>query len=163
MSGLKNSATTHNENMEKIRPKVGIGVYIMDGKGNVLMTLRTSAHEPGTWCPPGGHLEMSESFLDCCKKEVKEEVGLDVENVEMLGVVNNIFSSEKHYVNIDFLARGVTGIPIIGEPEKIAKIGWYSLDNLPQPLMLPTINLFKAHPQVLEKLKALNSFIVVES
>ena len=94
--------------MEKVRPKIGIGVYIMDGKGNLLMTLRTSAHEPGTWCPPGGHLEMGESFLNCCKKEVKEEVGLDIEDVEMLGVVNNIFSPEKHYVNIDFVAKGVS-------------------------------------------------------
>lgn len=64
-------------NMEKARPKIGIGVYMMDGKGNLLMTLRTSAHARGTWCPPGGHLEMGESFLECCKKEVKEEVGLE--------------------------------------------------------------------------------------
>lgn len=143
--------------MEKIRPKIGIGVYIMDGKNNLLMTLRTSKHEPGTWCPPGGHLEMSESFLDCCKKEVKEEVGLDLEDIEMLGVVNNIFSPEKHYVNIDFVAKGVSGQPIIGEPEKIGQIGWYSLDKLPQPLMLPTANLFKTHPEVLDKLKTFNS------
>jgi 8-oxo-dGTP diphosphatase len=89
--------------MKEIRPKVGIGVYIVDGKGNLLMTLRTSVHEPGTWCPPGGHLEMGESFLECSKKEVKEEVGLEIEEVELLAVVNNIFSQEKHYVNIDFV------------------------------------------------------------
>jgi 8-oxo-dGTP diphosphatase len=143
--------------MEKIRPKIGIGVYIMDGKGNLLMTLRTSAHEPGTWCPPGGHLEMGESFLECCKKEVKEEVGLDIEDVELLGVVNNIFSPDKHYVNIDFVAKGVSGAPIIGEPDKCAEVGWYSLDDLPKPLMLPVANLFKEHPEVLEKLRHFNS------
>ncbi len=143
--------------MEKIRPKIGIGVYIMDGKGNLLMLLRTSAHEPGTWCPPGGHLEMGESFLECCKKEVKEEVGLDIQDAEMLGVVNNIFDSGKHYVNLDFVAKGVSGTPIIGEPDKCAEIGWYSLDNLPQPLMLPTVNLFREHPEALEKLQTFNS------
>lgn len=139
------------------RPKVGIGVYIMDSKGNLLMTLRKTAHEPGTWCPPGGHLEMGESFFDCCKREVKEEVGLDIEDVELLGVVNNVFSPEKHYVNIDFVAKGVSGSPKICEPDKCAEIGWYPLDNLPQPLMLPTINLFKNNPQVLEKLQTFNS------
>ena len=143
--------------MDKIRPKIGIGVYITDGKGNLLMTLRTSPHEPGTWCPPGGHLEMGESVLDCCKREVKEEVGLDVDGVEMLVAVNNIFSSGKHYVNVDFVAKGVTGTPEIGEPEKIGKIGWYPLDDLPQPLMLPTINLFKDYSEVLAKLKTFNS------
>ena len=144
--------------MEKIRPKIGIGVYIMDGKGNLLMTLRTSKHEPGTWCPPGGHLEMGEGFLDCCKKEVKEEVGLDIKDVELLGVVNNIFSPQKHYVNIDFIALGASGEPSIGEPDKIGKIGWYPLDNLPQPLMLPTVNLLKIHPEILKRLKNFNSF-----
>jgi len=129
----------------------------MDGKGNLLMTLRTSKHEPGTWCPPGGHLEMNESFLDCCKKEVMEEVGLDIQDIELLGVVNNIFSPEKHYVNIDFVAKGVTGLPKIGEPEKIGEIGWYPLDDLPKPLMLPTANLFKNDPKVLDKLKKINS------
>jgi 8-oxo-dGTP diphosphatase len=143
--------------MIEARPKVGIGVYIVDGKGNLLMTLRAGAHEPGTWCPPGGHLEMGESFLECSKKEVREEVGLEIEEVEFLAVVNNILSREKHYVNIDFVARGVSGIPIIGEPDKIAEIGWYSLDDLPQPLMLPTSNLFKTHPAVFDKLKTFNS------
>ena len=143
--------------MEKVRPKVGIGVYIMDGKGNLLLTLRSGTHEPGTWCPPGGHLEMGESFLECCKKEVKEEVGLDLEDVEMLGVINNIFSPEKHYVNVDFVAKGVSGTPIIGEPDKCAEIGWYPLDKLPRPLMLPTANLFKIHPEILGKLRFFNS------
>jgi 8-oxo-dGTP diphosphatase len=143
--------------MEKVRPKIGIGVYIMDGKGNLLMTLRSSAHESGTWCPPGGHLEMGESFLDCCKKEVKEEVGLDIEDVEMLGVQNNIFSADKHYVNIDFLAKGVSGEPIIGEPDKTSKVGWYPINDLPQPLMLPVLNLFKNHPEIIERLCNFNS------
>ena len=64
--------------MEKPRPKVGIGIYIVDGRGNLLMILRKTTHEPGTWCPPGGHLEIGESFLECCKREVKEEVGLNI-------------------------------------------------------------------------------------
>ena len=143
--------------MEKVRPNVGVGVYIMDGKGNLLLMLRSTAHEPGTWCPPGGHLEMGESFLDVCKREVMEEVGLDLEDVEFLGAVNNIFSPEKHYVNIDFVAKGVSGTPKICEPDKCAEMGWYPLNKLPQPLMLPTANLFKTYPEVIEKLKTFNS------
>ena len=145
--------------MEKARPKVGVGVYIMDGKGNLLMLLRTTSHEPGTWCTPGGHLEMGESFLDVCKREVMEEVGLELEDVEFLGAVNNIFSPGKHYVNIDFVAKGVSGTPKICEPDKCAEIDWYPLNKLLKPLMLPTANLFKIHPEVLEKLKNFNSLL----
>ena len=142
---------------KELRPKVGIGVYIVkDGK--LLMTLRKSSHAYGTWCPPGGHLEGGESFLECCQREVKEEVGLDVGSFEMLGVVNNIFSKEKHYVNVDFLAKNVTGEAINGEPDKIGEITWIDLDHLPSPLMLSVENLFKNYPEVLIKLKNNNSF-----
>jgi 8-oxo-dGTP diphosphatase len=144
--------------MEKIRPKVGMGIYIADGKGNILMMLRTSSREPGVWCAPGGHLEMGESFLEGARREVKEESGLDVEDVEMLSVINNIYSQDKHYVNVDFLAKGVTGVPILGEPDKSEQMDWYPVDNLPEPLMLPAVNLFKMHPEILEKLKTFNSF-----
>lgn len=146
-------------NLLKDRPKVGIGVYIINDEGKLLMTLRVSPHEPGTWCPPGGHLEMGESFLACCKREVREEVGLELKTVELLGVVNNVFSPNKHYVNLDFLAKGVSGEPKIGEPEKIKKIGWYDLNKLPSPLMLPVVNLFKNYPELREKLRCSRSFI----
>ncbi len=73
-------------------------------------------------------------------------------------MVNNIFSPEKHYVNVDFFATGVMGKPINGEPEKIGEIGWFDLDNLPQPVMLPTENLFKEFPELITTLKMKRSF-----
>ena len=85
-------------------------------------------------------------------------MGLDIKDVEFLGVVNNVFSFQEHYVNIDFVAKGVSGNSKICEPDKCPEIDRYSLTNLPQPLMLLTTNLFKTHPKILEKLKNFNSF-----
>jgi len=138
---------------KELRPKVGIGVYIINKEGQVLLMKRKSAHAEGTWCPPGGHLENGESFFDCCKREVKEETNLDITGTELLGVVNNIFSPEKHYVNVDFVATGVTGELKNMEPEKASDLGWYNLDFLPQPLMLSVQNLFKELPETVSKLK----------
>jgi 8-oxo-dGTP diphosphatase len=45
------------------------------------------------WAFPGGHLEKGESVYDCAVREVKEETGLDVENLEFCGIV--------HWVNRD--------------------------------------------------------------
>jgi 8-oxo-dGTP diphosphatase len=42
---------------------------------------------------PGGHVEQSESIYDCAVREVKEETGLDVRNLDYCGVV--------HWVNRD--------------------------------------------------------------
>jgi 8-oxo-dGTP diphosphatase len=42
---------------------------------------------PG-WSFPGGHVEHGESFCDCAIREVKEETGLDVQNLKYCGVVH---------------------------------------------------------------------------
>lgn len=34
------------------------------------------------WLPPGGHIELNESPVEAVKREVKEEVGLDIEIIE---------------------------------------------------------------------------------
>ena len=35
--------------------KVGLGLYILNDRGQVLLGLRKAKHGEGTWCPPGGH------------------------------------------------------------------------------------------------------------
>ncbi len=149
-------------NMEKPRPEVGMGIYVANGKGQILLTQRPLSlpHLPGVWSAPGGHLEIGESFFNCAKRELKEETNLDLNEVEILGVVNNIFPAEgKHYVNVDVLAKGVSGELKNTEPEKCEKLDWFALDSLPDKLMQTTPNLFKTYPEVKTKLVNFNSFV----
>ncbi|MEK7632279.1 MAG: NUDIX domain-containing protein [Patescibacteria group bacterium] len=85
---------------EQKRPKVGVGVVVFRGNEIVLMQ-RRGVHGEGSWCPPGGHLEYGESWEDCAKRETLEELGVEIENVEFLGVTNDIHEKEqKHYITI---------------------------------------------------------------
>ncbi len=143
---------------EKVRPKVGVAVYITNEKGEILLLLRKGGHAAGVWGAPGGHLENQESFLDCAKREIKEEVNSEVGDIEVLGVVNNIFNSEKHYVNVDVWAKDITGEVKNLEPEKCEKLGWFSLNNLPSPIIITLPNLLAAYPDVKNKLSNSNSF-----
>ena len=43
---------------------VGVAVLVRRGE-QVLLTHRKGSHGAGTWAPPGGHLDMGESFEDC--------------------------------------------------------------------------------------------------
>ena len=57
---------------------------IYDEKGNVLVQNRVKS-----WCGyafPGGHLERRESIVDSVIREVKEETGLTVSNLQLCGV-----------------------------------------------------------------------------
>ena len=73
------------------RPKVGVGVIIVK-EGKILLGKRKNAHGEGTWCPPGGHLELGESYEECAKRETFEETGLQIKNLQFITATNDIFS-----------------------------------------------------------------------
>jgi 8-oxo-dGTP diphosphatase len=126
------------------RPKVGLGVYILNEKGQVLLTKRAGSHWAETWCPPGGHLEFGESFFACGKRETKEEVDLDISEAEVVGITNDVdLDAQKHYVTLHLKSSQWSGTPKIMEPEKCTEIGWFDLDKLPSPLALCNDNFFQ--------------------
>ncbi len=128
--------------MEK-RPKVGFGVYILKGD-KVLFGKRKNSHGDGTWCATGGHLEFGESFEGGAKRETMEEAGIEIENIRVGGVTNDYFEKEnKHYVTIALVADYKSGEVIMMEPDKWTEWGWFSWDNLPNPLFLTTKHLLE--------------------
>lgn len=136
--------------MEKQYPKVGVGVYILNNKNQLLLMLRKGGVGAGTWSPPGGHLEYGENFLKCARRESKEEVNLNVEEAELWAINNNIMSNpDRHYINIDFLVTKWSGEPQNMETEKCEKIGWFDLRQLPEPAFEPSANFFKNNPNCL--------------
>lgn len=130
------------ENNKELRPKGAIGVYIVrDGK--ICLFLRNSKHAGGTWCPPGGHIEYGESFFDAGSREAKEESGIDVKDLEILGVTNDVYENEKkHYVTVHTKPVSYDGEPALMEPDKFDEMRWFDLSALPE-------NLFPANKRFL--------------
>jgi 8-oxo-dGTP diphosphatase len=131
-----------NQPAEKQRPKVGLAVFIVNSKNQVLLMYRAGKHAPDCWAPPGGHLEFGESFEECAKRETKEESDLDISGVKFITATNDVFVPEKHYVTIQLKANHFSGEAKNMEPGKASKIEWFNLDNLPTPLILSTQNFF---------------------
>lgn len=133
--------------LENQRPKVGLGVYILNDKNELLLLRRKGSHGANTWCPPGGHLEFGESFEECAKKEAKEESDLDVNDLKFIGITNDIFQKEgKHYVTISMCAKKYNGDPKIMESDKADAIGWFPLNKLPTPLFISAQNYLENNP-----------------
>ena len=62
-------------------------VMIQNPETNEVLVQNRKRKYPG-WSFPGGHVERSESIYDCAVREIKEETGLDVNNLEHCGVVH---------------------------------------------------------------------------
>lgn len=115
------------------KPKIGIGVMIIKN-GKVLLGKRKGSHGDGEYSFPGGHLEYMESFYDCAIREVKEECGLDIENVRFQFVSNVTKYTPKHYVHIGLIADWKNLEPKILEPDKCESWGWYEINEAPKPI-----------------------------
>lgn len=123
--------------------KVGIGVLVFkDGK--ILLGKRKGSHGAGEYGGPGGRLEFGESIEDCIKREVKEEVGIEVKNIKFLCVSNIKKYKDKHYVDIGVTADWSLGEPKIMEPDKCEGWDWYDLKALPEPLFAAEYNYLEA-------------------
>ena len=95
------------------RPLVGTGALILrDGK--LLLVKRGAQPGFGKWSVPGGLVEVGEQVEDAMVREVKEEVGFDVEAVKLTDVVDTITLDNNgrvqyHFVVVNFFARIVGG------------------------------------------------------
>jgi 8-oxo-dGTP diphosphatase len=118
-------------------PRVGIGVLVVKA-GRVLLGERIGAHGAHTWAPPGGHLEFGESVDACARREVLEETGLVIGTLHAGPYTTDVFARErKHYVTLFLTATLADGEPVVREPAKCARWGWYLWSALPAPLFLP--------------------------
>lgn len=126
------------------RPKIGVGVLIVNDQNHILMARRLGSHGASTWSVPGGHLEYGESFEECAIREVEEETGLQIQNPVFVQVTNNIFhDEEKHSVTLFMKADYPLGQRVQNpEPEKTEDWQWISPKALPEKLFLPIQKLF---------------------
>lgn len=124
-----------NSSLRKDSPKLGAGVVIIkDGK--TLLAKRQGAHGSGMWGSMGGHIEFGESPIETVKREAKEELGIEIGNIEF-AMCMNMIREGKHYLDVSFTAEIVSGEPKIQDPERIEAIEWFALDKLPASLFPP--------------------------
>jgi len=117
---------------------VSVGAVIINDKDEILLLKRSqyAKNEKGKWEAPGGAVDFWEKREDSVKREMKEELGVEIEILGILQVVDEMLPADKqHWIGTSYLVR-IKGNqkPKIMEPKKHDDIGWYSLDDLPNPI-----------------------------
>lgn len=120
---------------------VGVGALIFNDRNEFLMLLRSEKckNEAGKWMIPGGGADFNERLEDCVKREIKEEIGVDLEIERNFGVINHILPEEsQHWVSAVFKCSIKSGEPRIHEPHKHIELKWFPFDALPENLSKAT-------------------------
>jgi len=97
----------------------------LDAEGRVMLSRRAIEPEQGKWDFPGGFLEEEEHPLDCVRRELQEEAGVEIEPIDFLGVWLDKYGgdgSAATTLNFYWTARIVSGTP---EPaDDVAELRW---------------------------------------
>ena len=85
-------------------PTLGVSGIVFNNQKQIVLIRRNQPPAKGLWSIPGGKLEAGESLVEACRREIKEETGLDTEAKNIVAVVERRIEGF-HYVIIDYLCR----------------------------------------------------------
>ncbi|CZR60791.1 related to ADP-ribose pyrophosphatase [Phialocephala subalpina] len=165
--------------MAPVKPtvRVGLGVFVLESSQEpsenprFLMGKRKNAHGAGTYALPGGHLEFGETPEKCAAREVLEETGLRVSNIQFMTATNDIMEADgKHYITLFMVCVRENDIhtPQVLEPEKCEGWEWIRWEDLMawvkraseardsgvgRKLFMPMLNLVSQRPSIIPTLR----------
>jgi len=116
------------------QPIIGVGAVVI-AQNRIVLVKR--AHDPlkGQWNLPGGAVELGETLIEACGREVLEETGLEVRVGSVIEVFDRIMRDERghveyHFVLVDYLCRVAGGTLRAGsDASEIALADPFDLDS----------------------------------
>ena len=110
---------------------VGAVATIFDDQGRVLLVHQT--YKGSKWAWPGGVVEEDEAPWTAVVREVKEETGLDVQVVRLVGVYH---IADRNSLGFQFLCRVVSG-ELHVDGQEISEARFFDPARLPVPMTQP--------------------------
>ena len=124
----------------QIKQKILVTAIIIKNN-KILLQRRTDniiSHK-NKWTTPSGFVEINEHPTDTIKREVKEEINIEIEVLEMLPLVDSFpnHKNKYHMIYLSFLCKIINGTPQnIDADGDISEIKWFDVDDLNQELLI---------------------------
>lgn len=116
---------------------VGVAVAVFNEQGEFLLQKRPD----GQWGVPGGFMELGESTEEAGRREVFEETGLEIGELNLVGV----FSGKQHHVKLSngdefypvtvaYVTKEILGGVLKAEGVETTEARFFSVRELPDQL-----------------------------
>ena len=113
-------------------------------KSNVLLIKRKNEPFKDCWALPGGFMEIDETLVECAKRELKEETGIDVDTSKLyfkkiLDKVDR--DSRGRVISVVYMTHVSKQIKVkVGDDAK--EYAWFDVNNLPDNIAFDHKELF---------------------
>jgi len=112
-----------------------VAAIVTDDAGRVLLCQQSQGHR--RWGLPGGKVREDESPIHAAVRDIREETGMDVEIVDLVGVYELFGQDLPDLVVHVFRCLDGRGEALVNAPGRICRLSWHDADDLPRP-MTPT-------------------------
>lgn len=115
--------------------QVGVKILLKNFEGKFLLVRRNPKKYPevgAQWDIVGGRIEAGSDLLSNLKREIKEEIGLDLSSKIILVAAQDIMRPDKHVVRLTYTGE-IDGHPVIDEEHIEAR--WFTgqeIKSLPE-------------------------------
>ena len=104
------------------------GAAIITNERQQVLLLNHTFRPFSGWGLPGGFVTSREQPEDAIRREIREEIGIELDQLKMF----RVRTVGKH-IEILFTARPI-GEPEVTSPREIIEFGWFDVDALPEKL-----------------------------
>lgn len=110
-----------------LHPKL-VAATIPARDGRVLLTRRAIEPALGLWTFPGGYVDWGEDLATAARREMLEEVGLDIEPGGLVGIYSY---ADAPVVIVVYHATVPDGVEAQADAHEVSEIGYFAREDIP--------------------------------
>ncbi len=128
--------------MARKTPSLTVDIVIKRKDNSVILVQRKKEPFKEQWAIPGGFIEYGETAEHAAIRETKEETGIDVEIIRLVGVYSDPARDPRgHVISIAFLAKEIGGVLIANDDAKAVNV--FKLKEIPKNLAFDHAKILK--------------------
>ena len=125
-------------------PTVSAAAFVFDDRDRVLFIRRAKDPAIGKLAVPGGFIDFGETAEEGLRREVREEVGLEIETLHYLGsCTNKYYYQEVTYPVVDLIFSAIAIRPELALPlDAVAGLEWRKVQDVAsEDLAFPSLKM----------------------
>ncbi len=126
---------------------IAVAIIYIENDNNEFLIQKTSKEKGGLYSSTGGHVNHNEEPIDTIKREVKEELGIDISNDNIISLGYLVYDFPVRF--IFYLKKNIDINDIVLQKDEVESVSYMSIDEIRD--IIDKGLMHNAHAKVLEK------------